>query len=360
MDQAESNNVEDETYSVIFASLKHPVRRKILRMLAEKPLLFSEIKESVAIDSGHLNYHLENLSDLIIHLNDGKYGLSSIGKAAVKLMSGVEEHQPQTVHKRLTARKIISTVYPLLLVVALVIASLFVLNYSVQATGFSAPDSNSVQSRSSNIFIGGANQTVNFILTTERSPVNGAYNVNVNMEAFSMTSYSNPDFGSLTTPVNVGFYPLVTKLAVPQVDIQRIYIGLNITSQMTGFYSNGFLNGSNHIITGVGPSLPLTVQGPNGETSNWAPQWKIGDKETEYYVPTSIDVSAPGNYQFNISYGAGGIVGWNGYMTLNASWQYIEKPYFYYGIAGLIFALGYIVFAVVDRVYIKKRLFQPC
>ena len=89
------NKAEEETYSVIFTSLKHPVRRRILRMLAEKPLNFSEIQESLAIDSGHLNYHLESLSDLVTHLQNGKYALSSIGVAAVKLMSGVEEHQPQ-------------------------------------------------------------------------------------------------------------------------------------------------------------------------------------------------------------------------------------------------------------------------
>ena len=352
----DESNVEEETYSVIFTSLKHPVRRKILRMLAEKPLHFSEIQESLAIDSGHLNYHLDNLCDLVAHLESGKYALSSIGEAAVKLMSGVEEHRPQAKREKLTIRQIIATVYPLLLVGALVITSLFVLNYSVQAASSLASDSYSLETRSSNIFIGGVNQTVNFSLTTERSPANGAYNVLVSMEAFSMTSYSNPDFGSLTTPVNVGFYPLITRLAVPQVDIQKMFIGLNISSHMTGVYMSGFLNDSSRVVTGVGPSLPLTVQGPNGETSNWTPQWKIGDNETDYYVPASIDVTTPGIYQFNISYGSGGIVGWNGNMTLNASWQYIEKPYFYYGLAGLIAALGYIIFIAIEFLLRQRKL----
>jgi len=51
---------EEETYSLIYASLRHPIRRRILRMLKDKPLTFSEILEAVDIDSGHLNYHLEN------------------------------------------------------------------------------------------------------------------------------------------------------------------------------------------------------------------------------------------------------------------------------------------------------------
>jgi len=30
------DNIEEETYSLIFTSLKHPIRRRILRMLADK------------------------------------------------------------------------------------------------------------------------------------------------------------------------------------------------------------------------------------------------------------------------------------------------------------------------------------
>lgn len=83
--------MEEETYSLIFRSLKHPIRRKILRILVDKELAFSEILNSLSIDSGHLSYHIENLGDLVKRFVNGKYGLSSIGVAAVDLMSGVEE-----------------------------------------------------------------------------------------------------------------------------------------------------------------------------------------------------------------------------------------------------------------------------
>ncbi|MEM3700503.1 MAG: winged helix-turn-helix domain-containing protein [Candidatus Bathyarchaeia archaeon] len=84
--------MEEETYSLIFKSLKHPIRRKILRMLVGKQMSFSEILNILSIDSGHLSYHIENLGELIRHSENGKYELSSIGIAAVNLMSGVEEH----------------------------------------------------------------------------------------------------------------------------------------------------------------------------------------------------------------------------------------------------------------------------
>lgn len=81
---------EDETYSLIFSSLKHPVRRKILRILANGPRTFSGVLGQVDVESSHLSYHLENLNGLIKKQNN-EYSLSSVGRAAVSLMSKVEE-----------------------------------------------------------------------------------------------------------------------------------------------------------------------------------------------------------------------------------------------------------------------------
>jgi DNA-binding transcriptional ArsR family regulator len=346
------NKAEEETYSVIFTSLKHPLRRRILRMLAEKPMNFTEIQESLTVDSGHLNYHLESLGELVIHLNKEKYGLSTAGKAAVKLMSGVEEHLPIDNHQKWNPKRIISIIYSLLLVGALLVASFFALNYSVLGTGSLASESIPAETHSANIFIG-VNETVNFNITTERSPFTNTYNVRVDSEPFN-TAYFTPPNENLTIPFNIGFDPPIKELTVSQADIQKLCIGLNVTSGQTGFYGTGFFTG-NGTITGVGPSLPLIVYGPNGETSYWTPQWKTDGKTTEYFIPTSIDVTTPGKYEFDISYGAGGIVGWNGYLTLNAAWQVLERPYFYYGLAGMIIALGYVAFVAVGLIETVKR-----
>jgi DNA-binding transcriptional ArsR family regulator len=82
---------EEETYSTMFTSLKHPARRKILRMLGEKPKSFSMILEELGISSSHLTYHLENLGELVTKMDDGRYKLSTFGRAAVLTMAGVEE-----------------------------------------------------------------------------------------------------------------------------------------------------------------------------------------------------------------------------------------------------------------------------
>jgi predicted transcriptional regulator len=75
----------------MFSSLKHPVRRKILRILAIGPQTFTKILQQINMESAHLSYHLENLGDLIKKTKEGKYYLSDFGQAAVSLMSQVEE-----------------------------------------------------------------------------------------------------------------------------------------------------------------------------------------------------------------------------------------------------------------------------
>lgn len=82
---------EEEIYSIMFTSLKHPVRRKILRMLADKPMTFMEMVEQLEVSSSHLTYHLESLGELIFKMENGKYKLSTFGLATVSAMKGVEE-----------------------------------------------------------------------------------------------------------------------------------------------------------------------------------------------------------------------------------------------------------------------------
>lgn len=82
---------EDEIYSIMFSSLKHPVRRKILRMLGNKPMTFMEMVEELGVSTPHLTYHLENLGELVSKLDNGEYKLSAFGLATVSAMKGVEE-----------------------------------------------------------------------------------------------------------------------------------------------------------------------------------------------------------------------------------------------------------------------------
>lgn len=84
-------NDNEEPYSTIFASLKHPIRRRILRMLSNQPMSFSEMIEVLGVSNSFLTYHLENLGELISKTEDSKYKLSSFGEAANATMMKVED-----------------------------------------------------------------------------------------------------------------------------------------------------------------------------------------------------------------------------------------------------------------------------
>ncbi len=123
-------NSEEETYSIIFTSLKHPARRKILRMLAEKPKTFSRILEELGISSSHLTYHLENLGELVTKMDDGKYKLSTFGNAAVLTMKGVEDAPDIRPQYSLALPVRWKTIFVVLMIGVVLLASLSYIQYN--------------------------------------------------------------------------------------------------------------------------------------------------------------------------------------------------------------------------------------
>jgi DNA-binding transcriptional ArsR family regulator len=124
---------EEETYSVMFSSLRHPARRKILRMLSERKVTYSQMLEELAIPSSHLTYHLENLGDLVVKDDGGRYELSSFGKAAVTMMRGAEE-VPDTHAKHFSALSLRwKSLYAVFLIAIVLLAAIA----TVQFTSFS-------------------------------------------------------------------------------------------------------------------------------------------------------------------------------------------------------------------------------
>jgi DNA-binding transcriptional ArsR family regulator len=128
---------EEEEYSAVFASLKHPIRRKILRILSKGPENFTDLQKTFMIESSHLTYHLEGLGNLLLKTKDGKYRLSSLGDAAVSMMSRVEE--PPRAKRHVRFPKIWRFVVVALLVGIIVVSTVFYLDHqglSNQYSGF--------------------------------------------------------------------------------------------------------------------------------------------------------------------------------------------------------------------------------
>ena len=84
-------STEEDTYNIIFKAMQHPIRRRILRTLSEAPSTYTEIQRTLNIDNGLLNYHLDNMRDLLTKNEEEKYTLSEFGKATINLVRGVEE-----------------------------------------------------------------------------------------------------------------------------------------------------------------------------------------------------------------------------------------------------------------------------
>ena len=77
----------------VFEAISHPLRIKILKLLAERPRSFSELKRELGIkSSGKLDFHLKKLGSLIALNSEGKYTLTSEGYAALQAVITVKRY----------------------------------------------------------------------------------------------------------------------------------------------------------------------------------------------------------------------------------------------------------------------------
>jgi DNA-binding transcriptional ArsR family regulator len=115
---------DEEIYSTMFSSLKHPARRKILRMLSEKSMPFSQMLEELGVSSSHLTYHLENLGELVSKTENGQYRLSTFGEAAVSTMKIVEEAPAVPSKRHLALPFKWKTIFAVFLVLIILLSSM--------------------------------------------------------------------------------------------------------------------------------------------------------------------------------------------------------------------------------------------
>jgi hypothetical protein len=118
---------EEDTYSRIFSTLRHPVRRKILRILSENQMSYTGILKYLKVTTGFLNYHLENMSSLISKNDNGQYYVSSFGKAALVLISNVEMSEKTPRDLIILNKKIDWKYVALFFISILIMSNIFVL-----------------------------------------------------------------------------------------------------------------------------------------------------------------------------------------------------------------------------------------
>jgi hypothetical protein len=291
---------DEETYSLIFSSLKHPIRRKILRMLENGELTFSEILEILAIDSGHLSYHLENLGDLITHTASGKYKLSSFGIAAVRLMRGVEEHHPTIALKSRTKVDAATKIFSAVLAVSLFIISFYSINLATatqdEIIGWS------------NISLALApNQTFSY-------PIDFTYGERLEAKA---------------SPYNT---EIVTSDLVNSIsDWAEFYIILDLEFNQTY-------------------NLNVTVCESSSKVISYA-RW-MGDPCT-FSGGTGAVITRPGNYTVEIKNISTESL--SGKMGIHVLEQRFHKPLIYYGLGGLVMVILYPIIILLIWRWTKKE-----
>ena len=84
-------SVNQEKVSKILSVLSHRIRREILLILHEKEeTTFTDLMNTLDIDTGKLSFHIRSLSPFIEQTEKGKYKLSKAGTDAVRVIKDVE------------------------------------------------------------------------------------------------------------------------------------------------------------------------------------------------------------------------------------------------------------------------------
>lgn len=91
---------EQENVSKILSTLSHSLRREILLYLNEKEeSSFTDLMNTLKIDTGKLSFHLRSLEPFLERTPAGKYKLRKVGKNAVVLIRDVEAWAVEARHE---------------------------------------------------------------------------------------------------------------------------------------------------------------------------------------------------------------------------------------------------------------------
>lgn len=302
------DKVEEETYSLILTSLKHPLRRKILRMLSNRPFSFSEILESLAIDSGHLNYHLKNLGALVTRTQDGNYTLSTAGWAAVKLMGKVEEQEETAkTNKRINRTSKTAIIFSAIFAVCLLTATIYALTYTTEDEG--------------DFF-----DATLFDITSNPIIISRKMNINVQSGEGVMCFISLNTLNSMgegTAAYSIGRYDTVFEVPPPNNSIVR----------WTRYFSKAAL----WLAPNETSSVRVTVYDPNGTI---IVQFR---RDTVYsgLSPILLDFEFYNFGTYALQFANLGDDEFNAVLIPAGGYTIYEKPLFNYGIGGLIILLLY-------------------
>jgi DNA-binding transcriptional ArsR family regulator len=83
--------IDQDNVSSILSVLSHSLRREILLILSDRgECTFTDLLNTLEVDTGKLSFHLRTLSAFMEQTPTGKYKLSRTGESAVRIVKDVE------------------------------------------------------------------------------------------------------------------------------------------------------------------------------------------------------------------------------------------------------------------------------
>ncbi|MGA1975714.1 MAG: hypothetical protein ABSG92_08765 [Conexivisphaerales archaeon] len=278
----------DASRAELFESLGHPVRIRILRALEDGPLGFADLKRKVGIESsGHLEFHLGKLTNLVTVLQDGSYSLSDEGREALRVI-GAEGSNPTSSSKDGGQQATISRAVLAGLVAAVILVAAFAGVLYWQSSSSLGVERRQVanliqqmnnltqQLQEESVVCGVNNQTGNFDFSPESAQVVSSSGLGMNLTVSSGsitcggTVYANVSLFN-TLDVNLTL-PLFTSSLLTDWGHHSAYIcGSDLPVQLAVF--DGYYTASNFSEAGEPlqlafpdffPPCPTPVPSPSG------------------------------------------------------------------------------------------------
>lgn len=103
----------EDQLDVIISAINHPIRREIVRYLAESgPQPYTSLLAKFKLQTGTLNHHLEMLKELLEQGEDKRYSLNRNGYVAYELIRYAKASLSKPIVPKIKGRRIIDSLKP--------------------------------------------------------------------------------------------------------------------------------------------------------------------------------------------------------------------------------------------------------
>jgi hypothetical protein len=250
--------------------------------------------------------------------------LSSFGVAAVKLMSGIEEHNKSTASKPKSKVDTTVKIFSIVLAVALLLVSVYSLNLTTHTYGGFASVPGVIAMNSTACTLDFGKPGVSLALAANQTFV---YNVTLSYEGYRTETGEITIMGQEPNELHVYMFNPNIRMDEWKTLCLKFDFEYNTTL---------------HII--------LTVRDPSANRILWEPLGGYLGGGGAHAGP--ICLSQPGTYQVEIKnvqadwlYGS---------MALRVGYKLSQRPLFYYGLAGVVAAFLYPVIVFLSWCWMKK------